>query len=233
MELRLGFCVAASVLAVTTVVTPARAQPAANAWDCLNYTNNSPDQSRNYFISPGFWTKGGAIIATTFPGGQRVDVPPGGSIEKCDHIFIEGRPDDFHFDGDMWNGTVYMGQAFWTQNAPPAGGCKIPIPDVGPGRQVQIIVDYTVVPPHINVVVNGMRIFDGPLQEFQDNPPPPPLVFGIVGARNIESMEPGAPIPTVSEWGLIVMTLLLLTAGTIVIRRYKAQAAGGTTPAGA
>ena len=32
-----------------------------------------------------------------------------------------------------------------------------------------------------------------------------------------------APIPTVSEWGLIVMGLLLLTAGTIVIRRYKAH----------
>ena len=31
------------------------------------------------------------------------------------------------------------------------------------------------------------------------------------------------PIPTVSEWGLIVMTLLLLTAGTIVIRRVKTR----------
>ena len=42
-----------------------------------------------------------------------------------------------------------------------------------------------------------------------------------------------AVIPTASQWGLIVMGLLLLTAGTIVIRRYKAQAAGGATPAGA
>ncbi|NNM27393.1 MAG: IPTL-CTERM sorting domain-containing protein [Phycisphaerales bacterium] len=28
-----------------------------------------------------------------------------------------------------------------------------------------------------------------------------------------------AAIPTVSEWGLIVLALLMLTAGTIVIRR--------------
>ncbi|MFH1419466.1 MAG: IPTL-CTERM sorting domain-containing protein [Planctomycetota bacterium] len=34
------------------------------------------------------------------------------------------------------------------------------------------------------------------------------------------------PIPTVSEWGLIIMTLLLLTAGTVVFgRRYRAAAA--------
>ena len=32
-----------------------------------------------------------------------------------------------------------------------------------------------------------------------------------------------AVIPTVTQWGLIVMGLLLLTAGTIVIRRYKAH----------
>ena len=30
-----------------------------------------------------------------------------------------------------------------------------------------------------------------------------------------------APIPTVSEWGLIIMTLLALTAGTIVFARRR------------
>ncbi len=38
----------------------------------------------------------------------------------------------------------------------------------------------------------------------------------------IDTLQPPT-IPTVSEWGLIVMGLLLLTAGTIVIRRYKAH----------
>ena len=35
----------------------------------------------------------------------------------------------------------------------------------------------------------------------------------------------GTPIPTVSEWGLIVMTLLLLTAGTVVFGRRRRPAA--------
>ena len=39
----------------------------------------------------------------------------------------------------------------------------------------------------------------------------------------IDTLQPPPPIPTVSQWGLIVMGLLLLTAGTIVIRRYKAH----------
>ncbi|UCC31120.1 MAG: IPTL-CTERM sorting domain-containing protein, partial [Phycisphaerales bacterium] len=33
------------------------------------------------------------------------------------------------------------------------------------------------------------------------------------------------PIPTVSEWGLVTMTLLVLAAGTMVIRRRRATAA--------
>lgn len=33
--------------------------------------------------------------------------------------------------------------------------------------------------------------------------------------------EPGTKIPTVSEWGLVVMTLLVLTAGTVVLMRRR------------
>ena len=33
------------------------------------------------------------------------------------------------------------------------------------------------------------------------------------------------PIPTVSEWGLLVMTLLILTAGTVVLMRRRAVTA--------
>lgn len=32
-------------------------------------------------------------------------------------------------------------------------------------------------------------------------------------------------IPTVSEWGLVVMTLLVLAAGTVVFRRFRVAAA--------
>ncbi|MCK4659485.1 MAG: IPTL-CTERM sorting domain-containing protein [Phycisphaerae bacterium] len=38
-------------------------------------------------------------------------------------------------------------------------------------------------------------------------------------------VSPSSPIPTVSEWGMIAMTLLLLTTGTIVIGRQRRLAA--------
>ncbi len=38
--------------------------------------------------------------------------------------------------------------------------------------------------------------------------------------------EQGGPIPTISEWGLIVMTLLLLTTGTLLHARARAQWGG-------
>ncbi len=38
----------------------------------------------------------------------------------------------------------------------------------------------------------------------------------VVGGGSVPT---GGPIPTVSEWGLILMALLMLTAGTILLRR--------------
>jgi hypothetical protein len=55
-----------------------------------------------------------------------------------------------------------------------------------------------------NFVVKGPTVHTGPHPE----------------ANPIESPA-GPVIPTVSEWGLIVMGLLLLAAGTIVIRRLR------------
>ena len=39
------------------------------------------------------------------------------------------------------------------------------------------------------------------------------------------STTPAAAIPTVSEWGLIVMTLLGMTLGTIIFTRRRPTAA--------
>ncbi len=36
--------------------------------------------------------------------------------------------------------------------------------------------------------------------------------------------DDGEPIPTMSEWGLVIMTLLLLAAGTIALSRYRTAA---------
>jgi len=38
--------------------------------------------------------------------------------------------------------------------------------------------------------------------------------------------EPTNPIPTLSEWGLIILTLLLLTVGTLALRRTRARLPG-------
>jgi len=40
----------------------------------------------------------------------------------------------------------------------------------------------------------------------------------------------GGPVPAVSEWGLIVMILLVLAAGTVVIKRDRASTANSTGP---
>ena len=40
-----------------------------------------------------------------------------------------------------------------------------------------------------------------------------------------ENTTPAAAIPTVSEWGLMVMALLVLTAGTLVHRKRRTASA--------
>ena len=51
---------------------------------------------------------------------------------------------------------------------------------------------------------------------------------GTIGPQDCGDVCPECeitPIPTVSEWGLAVMTLLVIGAGTIVFRRFRAVAA--------
>ena len=47
---------------------------------------------------------------------------------------------------------------------------------------------------------------------------------GTLALKSLRLDEFHTPIPTVSEWGLIVITLLLLTAGTVVIGRRRRPA---------
>ena len=53
-----------------------------------------------------------------------------------------------------------------------------------------------------------------------NNPPEYPKVFTLYGRYDTEPV----PVPTLFEWGLIVMTILVLTAGTIVFGRRRAAA---------
>jgi hypothetical protein len=49
---------------------------------------------------------------------------------------------------------------------------------------------------------------------------------GTLTVDNLRVLDSAAPIPTVSEWGLCAMVLLLLAAGTVVFRRCRAYARG-------
>ena len=50
-------------------------------------------------------------------------------------------------------------------------------------------------------------------------------IDGVWKTGKITINAPFAPIPTISEWAAIVMTLLLLVAGTIVFFRKRARGA--------
>ena len=68
--------------------------------------------------------------------------------------------------------------------------------------------------------------FDGSEIQFINSDAPSFTVdIDDPGLVVIYELEFGESIPTVSEWGLIVMTVLLLTAGTIVIVRRRRQIA--------
>ena len=64
----------------------------------------------------------------------------------------------------------------------------------------------------------GIEVVDGTvttLAEFDD---------GFLGSPAGIAVVPIAPpIPTMSKWGVIVMTLLVLTAGTAVLNRRRAD----------
>ena len=83
--------------------------------------------------------------------------------------------------------------------------------DLNPDETIRI-ADVTVSPGNTHIVVSArVRFIDAPNEEgaghvfFESELPPPPT---------------GEP-PTVSEWGLIIMALLLVTVGAIMIRKQR------------
>jgi hypothetical protein len=47
-----------------------------------------------------------------------------------------------------------------------------------------------------------------------------------LGGVSIRDAVPITPIPTTSEWGLLGVTTLLLTAGVVLLRLHRARPAG-------
>ena len=83
--------------------------------------------------------------------------------------------------------------------------------------------DNTAVPPGVTTDLDGnVRFQDDPSMPDTGNPDG---VNPIVDMGAYEFQGAAAPIPTVSEWGVIVMILLTLTAGTLIVRpRVPVQA---------
>jgi hypothetical protein len=203
-----------------------------------------PDKDVNYQISPGQWTIDNEVMGITFGMPDKLDVPAGEKGETHEDIKLPLPPNDFFFGPDIitvgdWEPVEYWAKSYWDSNgAPPS-----PIPllrldkDQPPGKVVLIQVvqnpDGTGTlwlwknPPFdpANPFAWDKDIADwkGPLDaaldpDFEKDVPGVGLIQGHHGTRE-PVIDDLSPIPTVSEWGLIILCLLLMTAGTIVIRR--------------
>lgn len=224
-----------TAIAAVTLFTAA-ATAADETWkDCIWV--QAGDAPVNYLVSPGQFTKNGADIGDeTWPEGGKIDVEPGDKREECypppgapPHK-LPGPPNDFHFGPDIINKQfAYWGQAFWNQDAPPPK-VEIPLPapppGTPPGKSFFVQVDYNQDPPMAWVWENPPWGPDDPdAWDKETADIKVPLDFLLDGdLSGIREVIPPLPlIPTVSEWGLIILCLLLLTAGTIVIRRAMVQ----------
>ena len=202
-------------LAWLPVATPAQAQ----VW--VTDTVGPIPEGATYIITPGYWTKDGTVIGITFPAGDSIPPPPN---PKSDTIQLPEAPNDFHYIGDIYtdpegNITIISAIYVWILiDDPPAGPIL-----VGDGTEtnvdVDMDIDYTGDPgdPYIVLDKNGVEVYNG-------------LMSGLVlEDYNLMSIGtrggPYVPIPTATEWGLIGMAVLLLTAGAVVLGRRRTAAA--------
>ncbi len=97
---------------------------------------------------------------------------------------------------------------------------------------VDVVIEPGSLPPGTLVKISGGVDTSGtfpPSVVFIDDNSGLPFSGQALSHGDVTIRLAPTPIPTVSEWGLIVMTLLLLTAGTVAIRRAHPSAT--TVPA--
>lgn len=177
--------------------------------------------------SPGNWTVNGKVVYQTFPGGTTTPTPAGDDHD-WDWVDCTQKPNDWHWSAwfenpknqVQWHVHFWFG---WGGSIPKIAGkvvCHTTIP--------AIIID-------VNLDGNTYEVFED-LDGGQGNPTPGPTLTGPLvwtdfpgdllatgdffevdaTRKNVEE-----PIPTVSAWGLVVMTVLVLTAATIVLGRRR------------
>lgn len=121
---------------------------------------------------------------------------------------------------------------------PPAGTIAFGIEDATPANWIDVSnIDNGGTWDSINKKVKwGPYFSDQPITLHYDLAPPVPVPGGTPCFNGVASIDGGnqaiggssclpAPVPTLSEWGLAGTALLLLIAGTLLLRRSNAPIA--------
>ena len=183
----------------------------------------------NYTISPGVWTFDGAEKARTFQGGDKIDVGANEKGEKIQCVF--GWFNDFHYGPDSYTPvggpkTTIVYWATWSKsNWPVNAGDELELKGYattgGAPADVMVDADFSADPqnPVITVTVDGTQVYSGPESGFD------PAAHGLAHVASHFVLFKGTDVPTVSTWGLAVLVLMLLAAGTVVVRRMRTATA--------
>ena len=148
----------------------------------------------------------------------------------------------FTFDPDSGNGyQAISGTGPWTGFSSAVAGAinaNIPIdlcfdiqlrPVITSEQCGTIIVDWANIMPAVNCLSNQLASTPklvGTGGAFPNGAPNPAKHLSINRAGPIMVMLGGTPIPTISEWGLIIFALLLLTVGTVYVQRRQTSRKG-------
>lgn len=123
-------------------------------------------------------------------------------------MFDSSAPDGTTFGGPVSYSNILAGSA-----TPPTAAYQSSGPDT---------VDFTATP---TLISNDQQWIGPPPAQFQLEAQASDLTVEVCVTYDFSNAGGPAAIPTVSEWGLIIMTLLLLTGATMVFGRRRGSVA--------
>ncbi len=171
-----------------------------------------------YVISPGDWTDGGVVIGTTFPAATGPHSIPPLPNPASETIKLPVPPNDFHYGPDVYTdaaGNVTIISAWFVWGAAMEASAPIIVGD-GSVASLDVMADFnfSVNPDDPNVVIqkDEETVYDGPLSAVD---------YASLQLTTVGERGHWREIPTVSAWGVIVMALLVLGAGSLVLSRRR------------
>lgn len=168
----------------------------------VNYTANGTENTGTNVIRLEFLPLSIEVSGTPL---MTITSPPTGTLCVPD-------PGALSFDADS-GGTLVLRK---TSTGNGGGGMEVYVDGLGHG----FTVHYVSLSPEYYTLEVGPGIHDLVVCHNDDWWP------DNTGTRTEEIyFLPSTPIPTVSEWGLVVMTLLVLAAGTLVYTRRRTRQA--------